>query len=319
MVGQHAVGDAGRVAEELAAGGGGGRDRVPLGERLRARPGIVSGATNRFDVNADRPHQHLHRHQRALAAERQARGRSRATASRTAATAAAPPPASAAPTRAVDPPADDQPADHQHGELQRRVGEVGGGPAEGTATLLIGSDRNRSVTPFFESSVIAPIVVSMPNIIDSANIPGSRYGQVVAAARQLDGAAEEVAEDQQQHDRERDPEDRCPRLALPVLEVAQGDHPAVAEAWRRRSSGGSFGGGGWSAVRCRKTSSRVGRRSSTSSTLEPGARRATRTAAISAAEPPASPASTVTSRRSGSAAAVEDVAQRGPGRWRRTR
>ena len=44
----------------------------------------------------------------------------------------------------------------------------------GTATLLIGSERNRSVMPRLASSATALIVVSTPNIIASANIPGSR-------------------------------------------------------------------------------------------------------------------------------------------------
>ena len=52
VVGQHAVGDAGRVAEQLARR----RRRSPrpgsTAPRLPSQSGIVSGATNRFDVNA---------------------------------------------------------------------------------------------------------------------------------------------------------------------------------------------------------------------------------------------------------------------------
>jgi hypothetical protein len=44
----------------------------------------------------------------------------------------------------------------------------------GTARLLMGSDRKRLVTPFFESLAIALMVPSSPNIIASANIPGIR-------------------------------------------------------------------------------------------------------------------------------------------------
>ncbi len=43
-----------------------------------------------------------------------------------------------------------------------------------TAALEIGIDRNLSVMPRFESSVIALIVASTPNIIASVSIPGSR-------------------------------------------------------------------------------------------------------------------------------------------------
>ena len=44
----------------------------------------------------------------------------------------------------------------------------------GTARLLMGSDRKRLVTPFFESLTIALMVPSSPNSIASANIPGMR-------------------------------------------------------------------------------------------------------------------------------------------------
>ncbi len=44
----------------------------------------------------------------------------------------------------------------------------------GTARLLMGIERKRFVTPFFESLAIAVIVPSSPNIIASANIPGIR-------------------------------------------------------------------------------------------------------------------------------------------------
>ena len=44
----------------------------------------------------------------------------------------------------------------------------------GTATLLMGRERKRWVTPFFESFAIALIVASRPNSIARANIPGIR-------------------------------------------------------------------------------------------------------------------------------------------------
>jgi hypothetical protein len=43
-----------------------------------------------------------------------------------------------------------------------------------TAAACIGSDRNRSVTPLSASWLTAVMVVSSPNSIVTANIPGSR-------------------------------------------------------------------------------------------------------------------------------------------------
>ncbi len=47
----------------------------------------------------------------------------------------------------------------------------------GTATLLIGIDRNRSVMPRLVSCAIAVIVDSTPNSMESANMPGRRYSR----------------------------------------------------------------------------------------------------------------------------------------------
>ena len=160
------------------------------------------------------------------------------------------------------------------------------------------------------------MVVSMPNSIDEREHPGQQVGQVVAAAGQLDRAAEQVAEDQQQHDRERDPEDRPPGLALPVLEVAQGDRPscgaatAVAVIGRLLRRSGGCGQVEEDLVEGRPAQQYVVERRARP-------RRGRGRAEVSAAPPPASPASTVTWSQLRVGGAAERRARPGRGRSRR--
>ena len=298
VVGQDPVGDPGRVAEQLAARRGRGRDGVPL--RQEPQPGRhVLGRDEHARQEADRPDQDLHRHHAALAAQDQAEEDPQPQQRE------AEPEQQAHRQQALRPrpagaPPDQQAARHQHEQLDGRVGQVGPGAAErhrdaadrqraeavGHALLgVVGDRRHRPLEAEHHGE---------------GEHPGHQVRQVVTAAGQLDRTAEEIAEDEHQHDREGDPEQRRPGLTLPVLQVAEHDDPALSQGAgrvHRRPPSVVRSEVAGRSVRCRKTSSSVGSRSSTRVGVIPAASRA-RTTASRAAVPPAAPASTTISTRS---------------------
>ena len=134
----------------------------------------------------------------------------------------------------VDPPAHQQPADHQHEQLHRGVGEVRPAAAE-----RYGDAADRHGAEPVGDAALGVLGDRGHGRLDAEHHrerehAGQQVVQVVPAARHLDRAAEQVAEDEQQHQRERDPEDRRPRLADPVLQVAQGHDPALAQGGDHR-------------------------------------------------------------------------------------
>ena len=79
------------------------------------------------------------------------------------------------------------------------------------------------------SSQIPTAVVAAAKTTVCAKMPGMQELPVGAAARQRDRAAEDVGEEQHEHDRLHDREDRQLRDARHALEVAPGDDQAVAD------------------------------------------------------------------------------------------
>ena len=74
------------------------------------------------------------------------------------------------------------------------IGHVADGAADdSTADGAIGSERNRSMIPFCRSSARPEPVKVAPKTTVCAKMPGDQELPVVAAARHVDRAAEDVA------------------------------------------------------------------------------------------------------------------------------
>ena len=141
-----------------------------------------------------------------------------------------------------------------------------------TAARDIGSERKRSIRPFWTSSASPSAVTNPPNAIDWTMMPGHQEVDVVEARRH-DRAAEDVEEQQHEHHRL----DRVARSAGPAgagsacrLRAREDERVRDASARARscrappRAVVGAASSAAW-PVSVRNTSSSVGRRSAMSS------------------------------------------------------
>ena len=193
-----------------------------------------------------------------------------------------------------------RPLTRQHGERQSGAPRARRQVAEQVRGAGVGSERKRSTIPSLRSVAIE---VAGPDDAEGERLHEDAADQVlaVAAAGDVDRAAEDVREQQHEHQRlQRDVEQLLGDLA-DVLEVAPGEHEAVrdrASGWRRSCGARSRLA---RSVSVRKTSSSVASRRWTSTASTPAASSA-RTISISRV--PARDRHGDAARRSASAAAA---------------
>ena len=184
VVGEDAVGDPRGVAEQLAARRGRGGDRVPLREQAQPGRHVLRGDEH-VGQEADRPHQDLHGHHAALAAQDQAEEDPEPQHGEAQPQQQADREQGLRPRPAGLPP-DQQAARHQHEQLDGRVGQVGAGAAE----------RHRDAADRQRAEAVGDALLRV--VGDRAHRrleaeqhrerehPGHQVGQVVAAAGQRD-------------------------------------------------------------------------------------------------------------------------------------